>query len=440
MPLYLEQDFSVYISRRKQLLQKIKSTHSDTKKGAIVLFGAFENERYRFMQDSTFYYFTGIEEPGAAVVIDLTGQTTLFVPEYKGGRSQWIASRIDLNQTSASRLGFDRIDVLGKPCAGYSCYAFFENDEYEYLVKALADIVREDGDVFCCNPLTRLHYAQQKTILRDIDRFMRKMHSGIPQDFLSACVDISGDIAQMRRHKDSHELALVHEAIDITFTAQEAAAQLIKPGAIEYEVQAGIEFVFTQSGAGVAFPSIVASGPNSTVLHYTLNNRTIEKGDVVIVDIGAQFNYYCADITRTYPSSGSFTDRQKEIYNLVLDTQAYIADIAKPGMWLSNEQHQDQSLNHLAKKYLDEHGEYASNMPHGIGHYLGLDVHDVGSLAEPLQEGDLFTIEPGVYLSKEQIGVRIEDNYLMAKSGVICLSEEIPKSVVAIEQMSGNNK
>src|SRR6185436_7465046 len=133
-----------------------------------------------------------------------------------------------------------------------------------------------------------------------------------------------------------------------------------------------------------------------------------------------------------YPVSGTFTKRQREVYDLVLETQEYIASIAKPGMWLSNKNKPEQSLNDLAKKYLTERG-YGSYFPHGIGHFLGLDVHDVGDYALPLREGDVITIEPGIYIPEENLGIRIEDDYWIVKDGVVCLSEFIPKRAEDIE-------
>ena len=190
----------------------------------------------------------------------------------------------------------------------------------------------------------------------------------------------------------------------------------------------------TDSCARVAFPSIVASGKNGTILHYTDNSGTMRDGDLVVVDIGAEYRYYCADLTRTYPVSGTFTDRQRELYNLVLETQEYIASIAKPGMFLKNEDHPEQSLHHCAQQYLKERG-YDQYFSHGIGHFLGLDVHDVGNVKEPLREHDVFTMEPGIYIPEEGIGIRIEDNYLMVKKGVVCLSEQLPKEPAIIEEM-----
>jgi len=201
----------------------------------------------------------------------------------------------------------------------------------------------------------------------------------------------------------------------------------------ESEVQASIEYIFTSSGARAAFPSIVGSGKNSTTLHYTTNGRQMSNGDLVVVDIGAESDYYCADLTRTYPVSGRFTKRQKEIYNLVLETQNYIAEIAKPGYWLNNKDKPEKSLHHLAKKFLEKRG-YGQYFTHGIGHYLGLDVHDVGDYMRPLRDGDVFTIEPGIYIAEENLGVRIEDDYWIVKDSAICLSEALPKSIEDIEK------
>ena len=237
----------------------------------------------------------------------------------------------------------------------------------------------------------------------------------------------------MRQTKTADEIDAVFRAIQITRDAQHAAANAIVQGAYESEVQAALEYVMTAHGAKKAFPSIVASGPNSTVLHYTDNNRAMQQGDLVVVDIGASYKQYAADITRTYPVGGVFSPRQKEVYEIVLATQEYIASIAAPGYYLKNAQYPEKSLHHLAKKYLDERG-YGDYMPHGIGHYLGLDVHDVGDYTIPLKQGDLFTVEPGIYIAQEQLGIRIEDDYWMTDKGAICLSEDIPKTIKEVEQ------
>ncbi|MBM3887011.1 M24 family metallopeptidase, partial [Candidatus Dependentiae bacterium] len=144
--------------------------------------------------------------------------------------------------------------------------------------------------------------------------------------------------------------------------------------------------------------------------------------------------YYAADLTRTYPVNGKFTKRQREVYQAVLETQLYVESIARPGMYLKNPKKPEESLHHLAVDYLKDLG-YAEFFVHGIGHYLGLDVHDVGDYSEPLEAGDVFTIEPGIYIPRESLGVRIEDDYVMSDEGAVCLSFELPKEADEIEEM-----
>ena len=418
------QDASLYTLRRKDLIGMIKQEHQEVKNGAIVLIGAFENNRYRFRQESSFYYLTGITEPGAVAVIDLNGIATLYIPEHGDSRGAWVYTPVPLVQANAKALGFDYIKPLGQMAPGYQFHPLSDKSHYSTMSADLLKIISAQGTLFTLLADNAHEYIDQRCMVARFDSF-------IP-GFLNACVNIADLVALMRRKKDMREIEQLYKAVEITILAQGAAAQAIAEGTTECEVQASLEYMFTGSCAQPAFPSIVASGKNATILHYTSNDATLKNGQLVVVDIGAEVEYYCADITRTYPVSGSFTKRQKELYNLVLETQNYIANRAKPGMWLSNKEKPDYSLHHLAKKFLDERG-YGKYFIHGIGHFLGIDVHDVGNVQEPLQDGDVFTIEPGIYIPEENIGIRIEDDYWMAKDGVICLSEALPKKAEDIE-------
>jgi Xaa-Pro aminopeptidase len=221
----------------------------------------------------------------------------------------------------------------------------------------------------------------------------------------------------------------------ITTVAHGAAARALRPGLREYELQAVIEAEFLRQGALLsAFPSIIGGGVKSTVLHYVGNNRVLEAEDLVVVDIGAEYQYYAADLTRTYPVGGKYSARQREIYELVLEAQQYAAEIAKPGMFLRNIATKEQSLQWLVVEFFKKH-KLEKYFPHGLGHYIGLDVHDVGSFMEELQPGDVITIEPGLYLRDEEIGVRIEDDYLVTATGVTCLSAALPKKILDIESI-----
>lgn len=412
--------------RRATFLKKVREAHPDYSAGLIVLFAGFEHHKYRFRQESSFYYLTGIEEPGTVVTLDFSGRTTLYIP-HCGNREQWMANTIRTNQDDAQALDVDEIKYLGAACRTYTFSPLFGADEYSNLLTVLRDVCGRKQPIFTLNPNNQHEYVEQRLVLC-------RLFSMAPE-LVNSIHDISSIIARMRRTKSKHELELLFKAVEITMVAQEGVAQMLEPHKKEQELAAGIEYVFAESGASVAFPSIVASGRWTTVLHYNLNNHTMKAGDLVVVDIGAEYNYYCADLTRTYPVNGVFSKRQKEVYNVVLETHEYIAQLAKPGMWLNNKEHQEQSLHHLAKAFLDKKG-FGGYFPHGIGHYLGIDVHDVGSYAEPLQEGDVITIEPGIYIPQENIGIRLEDDYWITAKGAHCLSDQLPKDAQRIQEMA----
>lgn len=420
---------SYYHQRQQALIAQIKQ-HYQNRSGSIILFANFEREEQRFKQESSLYYFTGIEEPAVVFILDLTGKSTLYIPNYAENRAQWMAHAIEKSSEKAQHYGVDAIEYLGDRAHGYQFSPLFTVQEYATVLKLINNSIKNSELLF--TPLSNhpLHYIEQRLILERLEHMAPGMAASI--------IDIAPEIAALRRKKSKAEIELLYKAIEVTMIAQEAAAQVITDGKKEREIQAGIEYVFTESATEIAFPSIIASGKNSTVLHYHSNKNSMKNGDLVIVDIGARYNYYCADITRTYPVSGKFTSRQLKLYEAVLATQDYIAQLAKPGMWLNNKEKPEQSLHHLAKKFLDTKslGNY---FIHGIGHFLGLDVHDVGNYADPLQENDVITIEPGIYIPEEKIGIRIEDNYWIIKNGSICMSDELPKDPESIEKMIQQN-
>lgn len=416
-------DSSVYKLRAKDLISMLAQEYPKTQ-GAVVLFAGFESGAAPFRQESSFYYFTGINEPGAVVIFNLNGKSTLYVPNHGATRANWVHTPVALTQENAKKLGFDAVTTLGQPLPGYQLYPFSDLKYYDALTADLNSLIKSGDKIFTLMPENASEYVEQ--------RWMIERLNSVVANLKSSCVDISEFAALMRRKKDMGEIEKMYKAAEITILAQGAAAQSISDGVRECEVQASLEYMFTGSQAQAAFASIVASGKNSTVLHYHVNGDELKNGQLVVVDIGARYQNYCADLTRTYPVSGAFTKRQKEIYNMVLECQEYIAGLAKPGMWLNNSQKPEQSLHHLAKKFFEQRG-YGKYFIHGIGHFLGMDVHDVGDSQQPLQDGDVFTIEPGLYIPEEQIGIRIEDNYWLVKDGVVCLSESLPKRADDIE-------
>src|SRR5204863_4600362 len=239
--------------------------------------------------------------------------------------------------------------------------------------------------------------------------------------------EVADKIATLRQVKSPTEIALLEKAIQITIKAQQAAAQTIGPRAMEYEVEAALEFEFRRGGAErPGFPSIVGSGPFSTILHYDKNTRRMEAADVIVVDIGAEYSGYSADVTRTYPVSGKFSPRQREIYQIVLDAQKAAIAKVKPGARIGD-------LHQAAMGYIRSKG-YDKYFIHGTSHHIGLEVHDVGDTSRPFEPNMVVTVEPGIYIPEEQIGVRIEDDVLVTPTGYRVLSD-FPKEAAEIEAL-----
>lgn len=409
------------VERRKALLQIITEMYPE-KQGALLLCAGFETERAQFYQESNFEYFFGLQEPAVITYQPLDGQTTLFVPHYAIDRTAWLPETFDEERLAA--LAVEKVELMGRPIQGYATGPFFLPESLEVLTKILKEQVAAGNSIF-----TPLHAVQY-----EVRWVIKQLCDNVP-GLRELIIDISPLIAQLRRTKSQHELEYLYHAAEITAMAHQAAAGMVKRGNTEADVQAAIEYVFTESGAQKAFASVVGSGVNSTILHYVDNKAPLKNGDLVVVDIGASFNHYCSDVTRTYPVSGTFSERQKKVYQDVLDCQTYIAKIAKPGMYLRNKQEPESCLNSLAHKFLANRGyNVESEFPHGIGHFVGLDVHDVGDVTQPLAIGDIITIEPGIYLRNEALGVRIEDVYWVVKDGVVALTEEVPKKPSELER------
>ena len=253
-------------------------------------------------------------------------------------------------------------------------------------------------------------------------------------------------LTELREVKTEEELRFLQRAIDITAEAHREALRALEPGLYEYQIEAVIEYVFHRDGAEHAgFASIVGSGPNSTILHYKSNRRRMEEGDLVVMDIGAEYRGYTADVTRTAPVSGRFTEAQRQIYESVLEAQAAAISRVRVGATIAelNEAAFDVLARRLIElDIIDAAGEVRRFLPHGVSHYLGLDVHDVGSYG-PLPAGAVVTVEPGLYFQPASdldarwwnIGVRIEDDVLVTDSGPVVLSGAAPKSVDSIESM-----
>ena len=252
----------------------------------------------------------------------------------------------------------------------------------------------------------------------------------------------------MRAIKTPLEIEVMQKAIDITDNTFRRLLKFIKPGVMEYEIDAEIWHSFlSQRASGPAYGSIIASGDRARTLHYVENNRECKDGELILMDFGARYGNYSADLTRTVPVNGKFSKRQKEVYNACLDLHYYCASILKPGITIND--YTDKVGNEATKLFQKigllkrediknedpENRAYRKYLYHGISHHLGIDVHDVGTRTEPIKAGMVFTIEPGIYIEEERMGIRIEDNYWITKNGNTDLMKNIPKTVNEIESL-----
>jgi Xaa-Pro aminopeptidase len=365
--------------------------------GVVILMGAGEaGLRSAFFQEPNFYYLSGWTEPGAILVI-APDDETLFIPRRDPDGERW-------HGVTADPLAGDIRETTG----------FQSVMPAETFESALADIIEGASQIYT---------------LTD-DAFAGKLQSMLP---LRDVKDASRAIARLRMTKSEAEQALIRRSVDITIKAHRTAWERIEPGRHEYEFAAAMAGVYLGAGCErPAYAPIVGSGPNSTVMHYNRNSRRFDAGEMIVMDVGAECSYYAADITRTLPASGKFTKRQREIYNLVLGAQQAVIEAVKPGVIL---QKGPGSLYQIAKDYFDEYGDgYGKYFTHGIGHHVGLDVHDAFDPSTPLAAGMIITVEPGLYLPDENLGVRIEDMILVTETGSEVLSRTLPKSVKALER------
>ena len=255
-------------------------------------------------------------------------------------------------------------------------------------------------------------------------------------------------LKELRAVKTPMEIEVIQKAIDITDNTFRRLLKFIKPGVMEYEIEAEIMHSFlSQRASGTAYGSIIASGDRARTLHYVNNNQECKDGELILMDFGARYGNYAADLTRTIPVNGKFTKRQKTVYNACLDLHFYCASILKPGIKINQYTEKVaekateifQKIGLLTKADVKnedpENRAYRKYLYHGISHHLGIDVHDLGTKTEPIKAGMVFTIEPGIYIEEEQMGVRIEDNYWITRNGNKDIMSNIPKTVEEIESL-----
>lgn len=394
--------------------------------GIVVLFAPVEasDEVYGFRQDDNFLYLSGMNEPGAALLIasavEAKGESPaqpyteiLFLPPRNLTQEKWTGPKLGPENPDAMQItGFDRVEEIGKLPG-----------ELERMISGPFPVIYTDLPGQGESPST-IALA-----------FLKRLNT------MLSYRDVKPMMSSLRTVKDSGELALLRKAADASVAAHFAAFKTVKPNVTEREVSSLMQYEWGKRGCErPAYAPIVGSGFYSTVLHYSDDSNTMKAGDVVVIDAAGEYSMYAADITRTLPVSGRFSPRQREIYDIVLGAQQ--AAIAAFQSGKSTLKRTDvNSLYRPAYEYINTHGKDLHGEPlgkyfiHGLGHYIGLNVHDPNDYDVPLGPGMTFTIEPGIYIPEEKLGVRIEDDFYVDASGrLINLSGALPSKAEDVEK------
>jgi Xaa-Pro aminopeptidase len=403
-----------YQARREKLRAQVD--------GPIVLFGYTSRQEGGevavFFQDENFYYLSGYDEPDAALLLipdppngkKLEGPSEiLYLPPRDPRRAKWEGPKLGPDDPSAAeKTGFQAV----KPYANLRADLVSLSKSYPNFYTPLAS-KPESGFP---------HLATSSAWVRE----------ALPG---AEVQDVTAALTAMRMVKSAGELALLQKAIDLSVDAHLAAMKMMRPGLYEYQVAARMKEIHEWGGCSrEAYAPIVGAGFYSTVLHYDALNNEIKDGDIVVIDVGGEYGGYAADITRTLPANGKFTPRQREIYEIVLGAQNAALAATRAGV-------PPRELDQIARNYINSHGKdlhgnsLGQYFIHGLGHGLGLDVHDPTDYTRPLQAGMVITDEPGIYIPEENLGVRIEDDVLITKDGNELLTRRLPRSVDEIEKI-----
>ncbi|MBV1756378.1 MAG: aminopeptidase P family protein [Dethiosulfatibacter sp.] len=405
----------IYGKRRQSLQEQISDN------SIVILFSgspAFKSADadYTFYTNNNFFYLTGIDRENVVYLCEKKKNTVkemLFIKK----------RNIDVEKWFGMYLTEDECRTI----SGISEINYYEDFD-DYLLKALNSNLINNAYL----DLENRSFESKATTAQKYSSILVERYPYIIQKNLHPI------LSDFRRIKDESEIEAIKASIEITKEAFCHMAQNIKAGMKEYEMTAYYNFVLNLHGAEPSFETIAASGSNAVILHYITNNQEVKSGKLILFDLGANKNKYCSDITRTVPVDGVYNDRQKELYTIVLEANKKVIDASKPGITINE-------LNEIAKSVIFEgllHLKMLSNMDeltkfyyHGVSHYLGLDVHDVGDREKPLEAGCIITVEPGLYVWDEEIGIRIEDDILITENGNINLSSEIPKEIYEIEEL-----
>jgi Xaa-Pro aminopeptidase len=422
---YLALNPEIFVENRKRFVERME-------KNSIAIFNSNDelptngDQLHRFKQNSDLFWLTGVEQEDTMLILfpdnpDAKYREVLVLVRPNALKEKWDGHRLrDREGTATSGIKtivwLDTVDALLQGWIHLADTIYLNSNENDRKANWV--------------PVRDYRYAE-----------LMKQHYPLHNYKRSARI-----LKDLRAIKTALEVEVLQKAIDITDITFRRVMQIIKPGIMEYEIEAEIYHSFlSQRATGPAYGSIIASGDRARTLHYVENSRECKDGELILMDFGAEYGYYCADLTRTVPVNGKFSRRQKTVYNACLHLHQYAASILKPGISIVEytEKIGDeativfQKIGLLKKSDIKnedpENRAYRKYLYHGISHHLGIDVHDLGTRTAPVKAGMVFTIEPGIYIEEEQMGIRIENNFWITRNGNKDLMKNIPITVEEIE-------
>jgi len=390
---------AVYAERRRALMGAMGE-------GVAVIYSEGQEDAFGYRQSGDFFYLTGVEDADAVLMLapkERTYREFLFLKSRDPELERWTGEREPLGEALRKKYGFEKI--------------------YRE---------RNGSELGLALNLARRSPILWQVVLPDpaVDAKPKdlELYAKVQDKLPGVTVKTLGwTLAQMRARHSADELAIMRHGIHLTEEGFRAAVRVVRPGADEGTVRAEAERVWRAGGSRrTAYPSIVGSGGNSTILHYPRSERAMKDGDLLLMDMACEYAHYATDITRTVPVNGHFSAEQRKVYDVVLAAQEKALAMVKPGVY-----HED--LDKAAREVVEKAG-YGDFFIHGLGHFVGLDVHDAGAYHEPLQAGMVLTIEPGIYLPDRGFGVRIEDEVLVTETGVLLLTDGLPRTADEVER------
>lgn len=402
--------------RRLRLLEKVNN------QSVIIVFSGVPkiktaDQHYDFFVNNNFFYLTNLEEDNMALVMIKSANQAkqIIFKEFRSPeRALWDGELLSVEATKELSMVDEVRDIKELDQFINQVTSSTRGNVYGKITQVYLDLESSD--------LASSSYLFVETIKKD--------HPYLQIN------SISFELANLRMIKDENEVAQIKKAIDITNLGLENIMKNLKPGTYEFEMDAHFKHTLNLHNTTPSFNTIAAGGGNATVLHYIDNNTKLEDNSLILFDLGAYYGHYAADISRTFPVNGKFSPRQREIYELVLKTNKETIKFLKPGVtW---KEFNEFAINILTEGLIKlglvkEYGDLRKYYYHSIGHFLGLDVHDIGNYQVPLSAGMIVTVEPGIYIKEEGIGIRIEDDILITETGSINLSAHIIKEIHDIE-------